>query len=48
MRRHRKKRQSDPDLEPNPYRETAERICTLLDDFAAALPKAEPMPKMTA
>jgi hypothetical protein len=42
MRRHRKKRQWDPALEPNPYRETADRISSLLDEFAAALPKLEP------
>jgi hypothetical protein len=49
MRRHRKKRQWDPALEPNPYRETADRISALLDEFAAALPKLEPSEmKLTA
>ena len=43
MRRHRKK-QPTPllDLGPNPYKETADRIRTLLHDFAAALPMLEP------
>jgi hypothetical protein len=48
MRRHRKKRQWDPALEPNPYKESADRISALLDEFAAALPKLEPRPEITA